>query len=202
MLVLVDRPRPRLGCAWCPALGLSGLGDFVDSLSQAIGRFEGFGVAGSVAQRNNNPGNLRAGPGATGTDAAGYAVFPDLATGWAALRNQIQLNIGRGLSLSEFFGGKPGVYAGYAPAADANNPGQYADVVAGWLSISPSVPLSSYADGGPSPAGVPAGDVGGGDWLASLPSLPALPDLSAGSPYLVVAGVLVAAAVLLLVVRR
>lgn len=118
-----------------------------DSLSNAIARMEGWLVPGSVAQRNNNPGNLRAGPGSVGTDSKGYAIFPDAATGWAALRRQVDLNIGRGLTLQEFFGGKPGVYAGYAPAADSNQPSNYANTVAGWLNISSNAVLSSAPPG-------------------------------------------------------
>lgn len=115
------------------------------SLAQSIARMEGWLVSNSVAQRNHNPGNLRAGNGAIGTDAGGYAIFPDDATGWAALERQVDLNIGRGLTLREFFGGKPGVYPGYAPAADSNNPTGYAATVAAWLGISPDAVLS----GGP-----------------------------------------------------
>ena len=127
-----------------------GLGDvsaFTSSLASSIARFEGYGVAGSVAQRNNNPGNLRAGPGQTGTDANGYAIFPDAATGYAALDNQIDLNISRGLTLNQFFAGEPGVYPGYAPSGDSNNPSQYATTVAGWMGIDPNVPLTTLAGG-------------------------------------------------------
>lgn len=135
----------------------------VDDLSNAIARFEGFFSPGTVAQRNNNPGNLRSGPGQTGTDAHGYAIFPDPATGWAALNNQVSLNVSRGLSLQTFFGGQrdasgqviPGGYAGYAPSADANNPTSYANTVAGWLGIDPTVPLSSVS----SPQDQSAGDL-------------------------------------------
>ena len=77
-----------------------------DSLAQAIARFEGFFTAGSVAARNNNPGNLRSGVGQIGTDPNGYAIFPDQTTGFQALSNQIQLNISRGLNLNEFFAGQ------------------------------------------------------------------------------------------------
>jgi hypothetical protein len=132
-----------------------GLGDaeaFTSSLASSIARFEGYNIAGSVAQRNNNPGNLRAGPGQIGTDANGYAVFPDAATGYAALDNQIDLNISRGLTLNQFFAGEPGVYAGYAPSGDSNNPSQYATTVAGWMGIDPNVPLSTLAGGSASPA--------------------------------------------------
>src|SRR6516225_11045126 len=106
------------------------MADVVTSLAGAIQRFEGWSP-GSVSYRNNNPGNLRSGPGMIGTDANGYAVFPDYQTGWNALLNQVQLNIDRGLTLNEFFAGKPGVYAGYAPAADANQPYGYAATVGG-----------------------------------------------------------------------
>lgn len=129
------------------------MGTLTDSLVQAIERFEGFFTPGSLAQRNNNPGNLRSGPAQIGTDSNGFAIFPDVATGEAALANQINLNIGRGLSLNQFFAGQrdatgnvvPGGYPGYAPAADQNNPAQYASTVAGWVGIDPTVPLNSLA---------------------------------------------------------
>lgn len=146
MYVRKRKLRPGSTFEGC-TVGLGGAA-FTDSLAQAIARFEGYNVAGSVAARNNNPGNLRAGPGQTGTDAGGYAIFPDTDTGFAALDNQINLNIGRGLSLDEFFAGKPGVYPGYAPSADSNNPTQYASTVAGWLGIDPSVPLASISPTG------------------------------------------------------
>jgi len=124
---------------------LRGLASLTTDLAGAIQRFEG-GCSGSTC-RNNNPGNLRAGPGATGVDSRGIAIFPDYATGEAALQRQVDLNIGRGLTLDEFFGGKPGVYPGYAPAADSNNPSGYSATVAGWLGIDPNVPLGSISPG-------------------------------------------------------
>jgi hypothetical protein len=66
-----------------------------------------------------------------------------MATGEAALEHQVDLNIGRGLTLDEFFAGKPGVYAGYAPAGDSNNPSGYSATVAGWLGIPENAPLAS-----------------------------------------------------------
>lgn len=123
--------------------------DLVQSIAQAIANMEGFNSAGSVAQRNNNPGNLRTWGNYPVVD--GYAQFPDLATGWNALYSQIQTNIGRGLTLQTFFGGQrdasgnviPGGYPGYSPSADSNNPAGYAQYVAGQVGISPTVPLNS-----------------------------------------------------------
>lgn len=125
-----------------------GLGTTLDDLAGAITRMEGSCSSPGVC-RNNNPGNLRAGPGATGVDSRGIAIFPDFATGQAALLHQEQLNVDRGLTLSEFFGGKQGVYSGYAPAADANNPNQYTSNVSSWLGIASDVPLSGVLDGAP-----------------------------------------------------
>lgn len=122
------------------------MSDFTASLAAAIQRFEGW-KPGSVSYRNNNPGILRAGQGQIGTDAGGYAIFPDYQTGFNALEHQIDLNVSRGLSLDEFFGGKPGIYAGYAPSGDSNDPGKYSQVVAGWLGIDPNTPLRDISPG-------------------------------------------------------
>ena len=124
-----------------------GFGSLTDELAQAIAQFEGFNTAGTVAQRNNNPGNLRSGPGQTGTDANGYAIFPDVATGTAALDNQINLNISRGVTLQQFFAGEPGVYAGYAPSTDNNNPTAYANFVSTQTGIPQGVPLNQLPSG-------------------------------------------------------
>lgn len=112
----------------------------IDDLATAIATFEGFFKPGSVAQRNNNPGNIRSWGSAP--QAGGYAVFDSADAGWAALKRQIALNVGRGLTLREFFAGKPGVYAGYSPAADANDPNGYAQWVAARLGISVDAPLA------------------------------------------------------------
>lgn len=108
-------------------------------ISVAISEMEGFNVPNSRAQRNNNPGNLRSWKGVP--VEGGYANFPTAAEGWNALRSQVRRNVGRGLTLYEFFGGKPNVYAGYAPAADNNKPRHYAEYVAKRVGIPADVPL-------------------------------------------------------------
>jgi hypothetical protein len=117
----------------------------IDAIARAIARQEGFHDARgnvqlrSLAAVNNNPGNLRSW-GDTPT-SQGYARFENVAAGWAALRKQVQKNINRGLNLREFFGGKPGVYPGYAPSADGNHPKVYAENVAAWTSLDVDTPL-------------------------------------------------------------
>lgn len=126
----------------------------VQSLSNLIAQFEGWNVQGqnpTVAQRNNNPGNLRSGPGQIGTDANGYAIFPDAATGMAALENQVSTNIDRGLSLQTFVGGGPtntgGLYPGYAPSADNNNVANYVNFLSNGLGIDANTPLNNVGTG-------------------------------------------------------
>lgn len=109
-------------------------------LANAIAQFEGWLVPGSLAQRNNNPGNLRASSLAVGTDANGFAIFPDAATGMQALVNQIQLDAGRGLDLSGFM-------TKYAPPSE-NDTSSYLSYVASKIGVMPDTPLT---DLGPSP---------------------------------------------------
>jgi hypothetical protein len=127
-----------------------GFGSLTSDLAGAIQRMEG-ACSGPTTCTNNNPGNLRAYSASQPVDSRGFRIFPDYASGEAALQSQIDLNISRGLSLNEFFGGKPGVYGGYAPASDANNPAGYASTVGGWLGIDPNAPLSGVqsSDSGP-----------------------------------------------------
>ena len=100
-------------------------------LSQAIAKREGFGLAGTVPTRLNNPGDLiyahqhDALPhGVTGRDGKlrVYAAFPSVMDGWLALYNQIRLDAGRGLTLRAFI-------AKYAPASDDNDPASYLQFV-------------------------------------------------------------------------
>lgn len=118
-----------------------------ESIAQAIAQMEGFYTPGTRPNRNNNPGDLISW-GSTPT-SGGFAVFPTAQDGWNALYSQVDKNIGRGLTLQEFFAGKPGVYGGYSPSADANNPAGYANFVAGQTGIPETVPLNSLNANGP-----------------------------------------------------
>lgn len=169
--------------------------DLVEAIAQAIAGFEGFFTPGTLAQRNNNPGNLRSWGNLP--TSGGYAVFPTPEAGWEALRSQIRLNISRGLSLLEFFAGKPGVYAGYAPSADQNRPAAYATYVSQRTGLPPDVPLDQLA--------APAEASSATPWLPSLPSigLPSAP--GSGAPGLdaaLIAGLVVFGASLLLLLLR
>jgi hypothetical protein len=124
-----------------------------DTLAQSIATFEGFFQPGTLAQRNNNPGNLRAGAGQTGTDPNGFAVFPDVSTGWAALYHQISLDSGRGLDLSQFI-------SKYAPPSE-NNTGNYLNYLTGQLGVSPTTQLADLGPPGVNPPMAPRQSTGG-----------------------------------------
>jgi hypothetical protein len=116
----------------------------VQDIAAGIERQEGMNC------RNNNPGALRSW-GSLPT-SGGFAVFPSCDAGRQALQQQVQINIDRGLTLDEFFAGKPGVYGGYAPAADSNQPNVYAAHVSQWSGIPADVPLNTldtYYSSGP-----------------------------------------------------
>lgn len=106
-------------------------------LANAIGKMEGANVPGSVAARNNNPGNLRyvGQTGAIGQDAQGFAVFPDLSTGQAALNAQINLDSSRGLTLGQFI-------AKYAPPSE-NNTSNYLSFVSQQTGVDPNTTLDA-----------------------------------------------------------
>ena len=141
----------------------------VDDLAGAIATFEGYFTPGSLAARNNNPGNLRT--WGNQPTSGGYAVFPTAEAGWAALRRQVELNISRGLTLFEFFAGKPGTYGGYAPAADQNQPATYAAFVGQRVGLPLDVPLNQPASAETAiewPSGSGPGEAGAGDmWLVA-----------------------------------
>jgi hypothetical protein len=146
----------------------------VDSLAAAITQMEGACSSPGVC-RGNNPGNLRAYAAGQPVDSRGIRIFPDFDSGEAALDSQISLNVSKGLTLNEFFAGKPGVYSGYAPSADSNNPAGYASFVASQTGADPNVPLSSLLagdSGSGTPAVDPSSDPGTLDASSAVGGLP------------------------------
>lgn len=129
--------------------------NLISTIANAIGKKEGFFVTPAqwlamgkklpegwkpgdpitLAQKNNNPGNLRS--WGDYPKYKGYVKFPNPETGWAKLKRQVELNINRHLTFLQFFAGKrdkegnviPGGYSGFAPAQDGNDPVGYAEFV-------------------------------------------------------------------------
>lgn len=71
--------------------------------AQLFAKREGFGKAGAVPTRDNNPGDLRHAPGAQHEpgDPDGIGHFETPEEGWEALDRQLRLYANRGLSIAE-----------------------------------------------------------------------------------------------------
>lgn len=84
-------------------------------IAKEIARIEGYGVKGSPAQRNNNPGNLVyvGQKGAMKVPGSRFAKFKTPQDGFNALQNQIMLDAKRGHTLETF------IYK-YAPPKENN----------------------------------------------------------------------------------
>jgi len=132
------------------------------TIAQAMARMEGFFVPGARAARNNNPINLRDASGRYWSqyprDAQGFIQFPTPEAGWEAALYQVNLDIGRGLSLEALI-------HKLAPAHE-NNTALYISNVAAWTGLDRTVPIRDLAaaESGPTSPPGPSGP-GGSDIL-------------------------------------
>lgn len=95
-------------------------------LARLIAKQEGFGIAGDVPTRDDNPGDLRHAPEASheGEGPNDIGIIPTVAEGWADLERQLQLYAERGMTLEQ------AVYE-FAPPTENNSAQYLAFVVAG-----------------------------------------------------------------------
>jgi hypothetical protein len=106
----------------------------LEAVADAIMHYEGW-FAGSRANRNRNPGNLRDSPYKNSEDPQGYAVFDSLSSGYEALLHDLEVKFsGRSHSGLTPDSTLLDLFEVYAPSADRNNPSRYADFVADWIS--------------------------------------------------------------------
>jgi hypothetical protein len=119
--------------------GASG-SDALDNITQAIYQFEG-GQPGQRNVVNNNPGDLRSGPGMTGS-AGGFATFNDIGDGWDALGSLVQKKAAAHPDwnfydlFNNWLGGGP-------DSAPQGDPTAYANYVAGYAGFDPNQTVSS-----------------------------------------------------------
>lgn len=106
------------------------------SVAASISQMEGYNVAGSLAQRNNNPGNLRfVGQAGAVQGQGGFAAFPTPEAGQQALLDQINLDASRGMTLTQFVNS-------YAPPSE-NDTSNYLNFVSSQTGIDPNSSLTS-----------------------------------------------------------
>lgn len=116
----------------------------MSSLPIAIGTFEGFQVPGSLAQQNNNPGNLVYSPwesayGGESNGAGGFASFPDASSGYAALQARLSQLESQGASISDVVNAWAGPQYPGNTQASADN---YTNFLAQQTGLDPNTPLS------------------------------------------------------------
>ncbi len=105
-------------------------------IANAMAQIEGWNVPNSLAQRNNNPLNLRfvGQPGAT-LGKGGFAKFTSADAGFQAGENQISLDASRGLDVASFINK-------FAPPSE-NNTSNYISMFTSMLGVNASDKLSS-----------------------------------------------------------
>jgi len=130
-----------------------GAGAVGDKILDAIQKQEGW-FPGSLSFRQNNPGNLKFGPfakahGATGAGAGGHAIFPDYATGRAALRALVETK-GAGKSLAQ-------ISQWYAEGPQGGM--HWAQGVAKYAGVDPSYVPTQAGGGSATATGFQTGDI-------------------------------------------
>ena len=128
----------------------------MDQVAAAIQTQEGY-YPGTVAYKNNNPGNLgptpwtQSQPGYAGVGAGGFAMFDSPASGTAAMDALIQNYSNRGYTVQQMLNAwAPACADGSTPmggvcangAAQVNNPTLYAQNVAAAAGVTPDTLLS------------------------------------------------------------
>jgi hypothetical protein len=133
---------PAVPSPAAPALPSGGFSSAWDDLEEGIKRAEGTDT--SLNMRNNNPGDLKAGPNMTGTNQ-GIATFADVGDGWDALGAWIKSHISQHPDWDFYDMG--GYYlrgSTTAPTTDAEgNSDQWAENVASYMGVSPTQQVSS-----------------------------------------------------------
>ncbi len=93
--------------------------DLIYRLACAIATEEGFFVNGSLPERDDNPGDLRAAPWLIHAAVAhGFWVARSIAEGIAGLEHDIALDVARGWSLRQLI-------SAWAPPTDGNRTEEY-----------------------------------------------------------------------------
>lgn len=109
-------------------------------MAAAIAKAEGFYVAGSLAERANNPGNLKLGDRGSGT-IHGKTIFSSVIEGWNALERQIDL---MRTGQSAFYNASMTIHQIAVIYTGGDKPDAWARIVAGDLGITTATTLAAY----------------------------------------------------------
>ncbi|MGR7031588.1 hypothetical protein ACU632_17305 [Klebsiella aerogenes] len=101
---------------------------------RSVGRFFR-GEGNTLADRNNNPGNIRP------VGGNGFRSFGTALEGWQAMKNQL-MRYFTGKTTGRMLQTVQDIVSTWAPAGDNNDPQLYAKQVAGWMGVSPDAVLN------------------------------------------------------------
>lgn len=101
---------------------------------RSVGRFFR-GEGNTLADRNNNPGNIRP------VGGNGFRSFGSALEGWQAMKNQL-MRYFTGKTTGRMLQTVRDIVSTWAPAGDNNDPQLYAKQVAGWMGVSPDTVLN------------------------------------------------------------
>ncbi|HEJ9371870.1 TPA: hypothetical protein SMM36_005304 [Klebsiella oxytoca] len=101
---------------------------------RSVGRFFR-GEGNTLADRNNNPGNIRP------VGGNGFRTFGSALEGWQAMKNQL-MRYFTGKTTGRMLQTVQDIVSTWAPAGDNNDPQLYAKQVAGWMGVSPDAVLN------------------------------------------------------------
>ncbi|WP_116300019.1 hypothetical protein [Klebsiella aerogenes] len=101
---------------------------------RSVGRFFR-GEGNTLADRNNNPGNIRP------VGGNGFRSFGSALEGWQAMKNQL-MRYFTGKTTGRMLQTVQDIVSTWAPAGDNNDPQLYAKQVAGWMGVSPDAVLN------------------------------------------------------------
>lgn len=151
VLLLVFHRRQSGGAAPGPQYAPAASSNPLDLFTAGWANAEGYNVAGSRAQRNNNPVNLVGGnyTGVIGQDAQGFDIFDSAESGWAAARGYVQRNASNnpGWNFQNFFGKVLGNLLGQPVDNSQGNSNQEAANVADYIGVPADTNLSDYLGG-------------------------------------------------------
>lgn len=122
----------------------------LDALTEAWAHFEGWDKPGSIAQRNNNPVNIKGSwDGVVGHTPSGFATFSDPSFGWGAAESYVQDQAQQhpDWSIRQLFGKILGSLSGDDVNNDQGNSVAEANYVAGQIGVPSSTNLSTLIGG-------------------------------------------------------
>lgn len=122
----------------------------IDNFTQAWAKFEGFDMQGSLAQRNNNPVNVKGNwPGVVGHTPSGLAIFDNVGHGWDAANAWVQQQLTEhpDWNFLQLFGKVLGNLQGGSVNNDQGNSDNEANFVANKLGVPAASSVADYVQG-------------------------------------------------------